>query len=82
MAVGLFVLFPIVISLAAGKKASTNPAVTWPTKGWPKGTPGLKIPASEVWLDESLIVAGVQLMALCVSNISKRNHSAAIRLYR
>lgn len=43
MAVGLFVLFPIVISLAAGPKASTNPAVTvtWPTKGWPKGTPGI-----------------------------------------
>jgi CubicO group peptidase (beta-lactamase class C family) len=43
MAVGLFVLFPIVISLAAGPKTSTNPAVTvtWPTKGWPKGTPGI-----------------------------------------
>ena len=43
MAVGLFVLFPIVISLAAGPKNSTNPAVTvtWPTKGWPKGTPGI-----------------------------------------
>ena len=43
MAVGLFVLFPIVISLAAGPKNSTNPAVTvtWPTTGWPKGTPGI-----------------------------------------
>lgn len=41
MAVGLFVLFPIVISLAGGPKTSTNPAVTWPTKGWPKGTPGI-----------------------------------------
>lgn len=51
MAVGLFVLLPIVISLAAGKKASTNPAVTgtWPTKGWPKGTPGI------VGLDEGVL---------------------------
>jgi CubicO group peptidase (beta-lactamase class C family) len=51
MAVGLFVLFSIVISLAAGKKASTNPAVTvtWPTKGWPKGTPGI------VGLDEGVL---------------------------
>jgi len=30
-----------VISLAGGPKTSTNPAVTWPTKGWPKGTPGI-----------------------------------------
>jgi CubicO group peptidase (beta-lactamase class C family) len=37
--VGLLVLFPIVILLAGGPRATTSPTVTWPTKSWPKGTP-------------------------------------------
>ena len=49
--VGLLVLFPITILLARGLKAPTNPTVTWPTKGWPKGTP------ASVGLDETTLAS-------------------------
>lgn len=51
MVVGLLVLFAIVILLAGGPRATTNPTVTWPTKGWPKGTP------ATVGLDEAAAIS-------------------------
>ena len=38
-AVGFLVLFPAVVLFAGGRRATTGPTATWPTKGWPKGTP-------------------------------------------
>ena len=38
-AVGFLVLFPALVLLASGRRVKTNPTPTWPTKGWPKGTP-------------------------------------------
>jgi CubicO group peptidase (beta-lactamase class C family) len=37
--IGLLVLSSIAILVAGVPSASTNPTGTWPTKGWPKGTP-------------------------------------------
>jgi len=45
------VLFPIVVFLAAKLRAAATPAVTWPTKGWPKGTP------ASVGLDEKTLTS-------------------------
>ena len=39
VAVGFLALFPAVVLVARGRRATTSPTVTWPTKGWPKGTP-------------------------------------------
>jgi CubicO group peptidase (beta-lactamase class C family) len=47
--VGLLVLSSIAILVAGMPSASTNPTVTWPTKGWPKGTP------ASVGLDEKVL---------------------------
>lgn len=50
MAVGLLALSPIVVLLGGGPNATTSPTMTWPTKGWPKGTP------ASVGLDEEALV--------------------------
>jgi len=39
VAVGFLALFPAVVLVARGRRATTSPTVTWPTKSWPKGTP-------------------------------------------
>lgn len=44
-------MFPIVVALAGGPNATTSPTITWPTKGWPKGTP------ASVGLDEEALVS-------------------------
>jgi CubicO group peptidase (beta-lactamase class C family) len=49
VAAGFLVLFPAVVLLADGRRATTSPTVTWPTKGWPKGTP------VSVGLDEKVL---------------------------
>jgi CubicO group peptidase (beta-lactamase class C family) len=49
--VGVLVLFPMVILLAAGPRAAINTTETWPTKGWPKGTP------ASVGLDEAVLAS-------------------------
>ena len=46
---GLLVLSSIVILVADGPRATTSPTLTWPTKGWPKGTP------ASVGLDEKVL---------------------------
>ena len=51
MVVGLLVMFPIVVAHAGGPNATTSPTITWPTKGWPKGTP------ASVGLDEEALVS-------------------------
>jgi CubicO group peptidase (beta-lactamase class C family) len=42
-------LWSAACSLAAGQSSSRNPAVTWPTKGWPQGTP------ASVGLDDEVL---------------------------
>jgi CubicO group peptidase (beta-lactamase class C family) len=49
--VGTLVLFPMVILLAAGPRAAIHTTETWPTKGWPKGTP------ASVGLDEAVLAS-------------------------
>jgi CubicO group peptidase (beta-lactamase class C family) len=49
--VGVLVLFPMVILLAAGPRVAINTTETWPTKGWPKGTP------ASVGLDEAVLAS-------------------------
>ena len=51
MVVGLLLIFPIVVAYAGGPNATTSPTITWPTKGWPKGTP------ASVGLDEEALVS-------------------------
>jgi CubicO group peptidase (beta-lactamase class C family) len=51
LVVGVLVLFPMVILLAAGPRVAINTTETWPTKGWPKGTP------ASVGLDEAVLAS-------------------------
>ena len=51
MPFGLLVLFPIAILLAGRPGAATSVTATWPTKGWPKGTP------VSVGLDETALAS-------------------------
>ncbi len=50
-AVGLVLLTLAVLFLAGGPRATGCPTVTWPTKGWPKGTP------ASVGLDEKALAS-------------------------
>lgn len=47
--VGSIVLFSYVRSLATGPEASPGPSISWPTNGWPTGTP------ASVGLDEQVL---------------------------
>src|ERR1700692_887601 len=49
--VALVLLTPVMFLFAGGPRANNSPTVTWPTKGWPKGTP------ASVGLDEKVLVS-------------------------
>jgi CubicO group peptidase (beta-lactamase class C family) len=51
MLFGSVLLFPIMILLAGRPRAATSATATWPTKGWPKGTP------ASVGLDEAALAS-------------------------
>jgi CubicO group peptidase (beta-lactamase class C family) len=49
LAVSFLALLPVVVSLASGPNARNSDTVSWPTKGWQKGTP------ASAGLDEKIL---------------------------